>query len=198
MKKYLSICILLLVFASFAMAQLTLKKLESSQKVSLSIGSLIEIKLPTYTSRPECNCFVAYKGYLKQIDGDSATVVLTEMSRETVDDNKAAIQEKRLFQPANEATISRIPLSKVLAVNKYSESNIGLRNVGAVIFTISAMSNLFLSPAIGGTFSKTLRNFGYGGMALGISTLLLPTKKTYYFEQPNKMKKKKTLWKLGN
>jgi hypothetical protein len=148
MKKYLSTCIFLLLLTNYAMAQLTLRKLESSRKVYFPVGSLIEIKLPTYTSRPECNCFAAYKGYLQQIDKDSATLILTETSLQTVDDNKAAIQEKRLFQPANQATVSRISLSKVLAINEYSERNIGLRNVGAVFFTLSAMSNLILSYLI--------------------------------------------------
>ncbi len=198
MKKYILTCFLVVIFTHFATAQLTLRKLESSRKVSLPINSLIEIKFPTQTSRPDCDCFQSYKGYLKSVEADAVILVLTETNRQTGDNNKAAIQEKKIFTQPKDSALTRVPLSKVLAINRYSEMNQGLQNLGITVVTLSVLNNLFLVPYVAPNLRTSIRNVGYGGMAFGLLAALLPTKKIYFFEQPKKNRNKKTLWKLGN
>jgi hypothetical protein len=198
MKKYILTCLLFALFIAVATAQLTLKKMESSRKVSLPVDALIEIKLPTKSSRLDCNCFQSYKGYLKAVEADAVILVLTETNRETVEDNKAGIKEKSIFTQPKDSMQTRVPLSKVLAINRYSETNQNWQRMGGVVATLSVLNNLLLAPAIGGDFGTKMRNIGYGGMAFGLLTAFLPTKKIYYFEQQKKNKNKKSLWKLGN
>jgi hypothetical protein len=198
MKKHALTGLFIFFFSSFATAQLTLKKMESSRKTSLPIDGLIEIKLPTQSSRPDCNCFQSYTGYLKSVEDSVVNLVLIETNRETVDDSKSAIREKNILKQPKDAMLTRVPLSKVLAINRYSETNQNWQKLGGVVATLSVLNNLLLAPYVGGDFGTSMRNIGYGGMAFGLLTALLPTKKTFYFEQPRKNKNKKTLWKLGN
>lgn len=198
MKKYLSTILIIFLFSCFAMAQLTLKKMDCNCKITLPIDALIEIKLPTETSRPDCTCFEAYRGYLKKVETGAVVLMLTEKNRETVDNNGAAISEKQTFQPVNDATTMRIATDKLLTINKLSEMNYDWQKFGGVVLTLSILSNLFLAPYAAPNLETPIRNIGYGSMALGLATFLLPTKKTFYFEQPKKNKNKKTLWKLEN
>jgi hypothetical protein len=196
MKKYILTCFLTLSFIGFATAQLTIQKMESSRKITFPAGSLIEIKLPTKTSRTDCNCFESYKGYLQLVEKDAVEIILTEEKRESVDDNKAAFQEFKTYEGGKTPTLARVPLTNVLAINRYSENVEGLQKLGGVFLFLSIINNLFIAPHTSGDFGTVLRNIGYGGIAFGLTTFVIPTKRTYYIEQPKKQKK--TLWKLRN
>jgi hypothetical protein len=198
MKKHALIALFIFLFSNLATAQLTLKKMESNRKISLPIDALIEIKLPTKTSRPDCDCFQSYKGYLKSVEDSIVNLVLIETNRETADDSKSDIREKHIITQPKTPIMTRVPLSKVLAINRYSETTANLQQVGGIFLILSILSNLFLAPQISGEGGNIVKNVGYGTMAFGAATFLLPTKKTFYFEQPKKDKNKKTLWKLGN
>lgn len=196
MKKHVLTVLFLVIFTGFATAQLTLRQVENGHKKTLPIGALIEIKLPTKTSRPDCNCYEAYKGYFKKVEKDNIYLVLTNYTRETVDDNKAGLTEITTFQQPEDSSITRIPTAKILAINRYSESNAAFKNMGGILVTLATLSNLFLAPQLDADSGKKLRNGGYVVIGVGILTALLPTKKTFYFEQPKN--KKKMLWQLSN
>jgi hypothetical protein len=196
MKKYALTCLILCLLSSLAVAQLTLKKTENNRTIDLPLGSLIEVKFPTETRRPDCNCFETYKGYLRSVQTDSIGLVIIEKNRETIDDNKAAISDKFTFRHTQKAILSRIRTSNALVIHDYSLRNQDLKKVGGTFILLSIVSNLFFAPAVGGNFEKTLRNMGYGGMVFGAATFLLPTKRSFYLSQPKN--KKKTLWKLDN
>jgi hypothetical protein len=196
MKKYSLTCFLTLLYLGFATAQLTIQKMESSRKITFPAGSLIEIKLPTKTSRTDCNCFESYKGYLQLVEKDAVEIILTEEKRESVDDNKAAFQEVKTYESGKTPTLARVPLTNVLAINRFSENVEGLQKMGGFLLFLSVINNLFIAPHTSGDFGTVLRNIGYSGIAFGLTTFVIPTKRSYYIKQPKKQKK--TLWKLRN
>jgi hypothetical protein len=195
MKKHVLTLVFTATFIGFATAQLTLQKVGSNRQKVLSIGSLIEIKLPTKTSRPDCDCSHDYKGYLKKSDSNNVTLALTEETRITMNENNLGIYEKKTFKLDKDSTLTQIPLSKALAINRYSESAIASKKMGGILLFFAILSNLFLAPQLESS-EKGFRNGGYVVMGLSMATFLIPNKRTYYFEQPQK--KKKTMWKLGN
>ena len=196
MKKHLLTSIFVLIFTGYAMAQLTLQKVGSKKTKVIPIGTLIEVKLPTKTSRTDCDCYHSYRGYLKKVEADGVSMIIMEENHVTVDENNVGISELREFKHPKDSMVMRVPLTKTLAISRFSQNNVDFQNAGAFLFMLSAISNLFIAPHFNAEFSQPLRNFGYGGMALGLSTALLKNKKVYNFEQPKNSKK--TLWKLSN
>jgi hypothetical protein len=194
MKKYLLSCAFIGLSMSIAMAQLTLQKLGKNRKMTVPIGSLIEIKLPTETSRVDCNCFKSFEGKLQYANKDSAVVKVTKETREYFDANKSAIREVNIYSNIDETTEVSIPLSKALAINRLSRGG-GVQQAGILFTTLAVLSNLFLVPSISSFDGNAVRNGGYAVMGLGVAMALLPTHRVFYLQQPKKGKKK-TLWKL--
>ena len=196
MKKHLLTSVFILIFTGYAMAQLTLQKVGSKKIKVIPIGTLIEVKLPTKTSRADCDCYKAYQGHLKKVGDKTVSMILNYEITETVDENNVGIKEVKQFKQPKDSMVMQIPLTKTLAISRFSQSNVSYQNLGGVIFVLSAISNLFIAPHLDNPFGRSLRNIGYGGMALGLSTAFLKTKKVYNFEQPKNGNK--TLWKLSN
>lgn len=196
MKKHLLTFVFILVCISCTTAQLTLQKVGNKTKKVIPIGTLIEVKLPTKTSRPDCECFQSYTGELKKSSDNAVELVLTQQDRITVDENNVDINERKFFHYSKDSVITQIPLTKPLTITYFSKSNLAYRDLGGVLTLLAVASNLFIAPHFEPSISKPLRNIGYGAMALGISTALLKTKKVYHLQQPKSGKK--TLWKLNN
>jgi hypothetical protein len=194
MKKHVLACAFIVLSTSVVMAQLTLQKLGKNRKITVPIGALVEIKLPTETSRLDCNCFKSFKGYLEYADKDSATLRVMEETREYYDASKTPIREFNIYSNINESTTVSVPLSKALAINRFSNGN-GVRQAGILFATLAVLTNLFVVPYISGSDGIAVRNGGYAVMGVGVAMALLPTKKAFYLQQPKKGKKK-TLWKL--
>jgi hypothetical protein len=194
MKKHLLSCAFIGLSMSMAMAQLTLQKLGKNHKISVPIGSLIEIKLPTETSRLDCNCFKSFEGYLQYANKDSAVVNVTKEAREYIDANKASIREVNIYSNINESTLVSVPLSKALSISRLSKENT-IQQAGILFSALAIFSNLFIAPNLIGSDGNAVRNGGYAVMGLGVAMALLPTRRVFYLQQPKKGKKK-TLWKL--
>jgi hypothetical protein len=193
MKKHVLACAFIVLSMSVGMAQLTLQKLGKNRKITVPIGALVEIKLPTETSRLDCNCFKSFKGYLEYADKDSATLRVMEETREYYDASKTPIREFNIYSNINESTVVSVPLSKALAINRFSSGN-GVRQAGILFATLAVLTNIFVLP-LSGFDSDALRNSGYVVIGLGVGMALLPTQKAFYLQQPKKGKKK-TLWKM--
>jgi hypothetical protein len=198
MKKYAITAIVIAFSISSAVAQLILSKLESSRIVkNIAIGSTIEIKLSTETSRLDCNCFKAYKGSLLYADRDSAVVSVFEEIRQYIDIHNASIKELNIYSNIQDARIKSVNLAKVLSISRYRYNYQNTQNMGVLLTSLAVLSNLFIVPNIKKPNDRVVRNGGYAVIVTGIALVFLPKRKTYYFEQPKKSKKK-TLWKLGS
>jgi hypothetical protein len=193
MKKHAITAVLIAFSISSGMAQLMLSKLENRRIVkNIAIGSTIEIKLPTETSRLECNCFKAYKGSLVYADKDSAVVSVFEEIREYVDVHNASVREFNIYSNTQGSKLKSVPLAKVLSISRYRHNYQNTQNMGILLTSLAVLSNLFIVPNIK---DRVVRNGGYVAIGAGLALIFLPKRKTYYLEQPKKSKKK-TLWRL--
>ena len=196
MKKHLLTSVFILIFTGYAMAQLTLQKVGSKKIKVIPIGTLIEVKLPTKTSRADCDCYHSYRGYLKKVEADGVSMIIMNEYHVTVDDNNVGISEFKEFKQPKDSLVMRVPLTKPLAVSRFSEGTKSLQNLGGVLILVSALSNLFIAPHFKPELGKPLRNYGYGAMALGITTFFIKNPKVYHLQQPKNGNK--PLWKLTN
>ena len=196
MKKHLFTSVFILIFTGYAMAQLTLQKVGSKKTKVIPIGTLIEVKLPTKTSRPDCDCYHSYRGYLKKVETDGVSMIIMEENHVTVDENNVGISELREFKHPKDSMVMRVPLTKTLAISRFSEGTKSLQNLGGVVILLSIASNLFIAPHLKPELGTPLRNYGYGAMALGITTFFIKNPKVYHLQQPKNGNK--PLWKLNN
>ena len=196
MKKHVLTSAFILIYMGYAMAQLTLQKVGSKKTKVIPIGTLIEVKLPTKTSRTDCDCYHSYRGYLKKVEADGVSMIIMNEYHVTVDENNVGISEFKEFKHPKDSMVMRVPLTKTLAISRFSEGTKSLQNLGGVVLFLAAASNLFIAPHLKPELGTPLRNYGYGAMALSITTFFIKNPKIYHLQQPKSGNK--TLWKLNN
>ncbi len=194
MTKHVLTYAFLCFFTHFASAQLTLQQVDGTKKHVISGGTSIDMTFPIKTSGLPEKAAQIYKGRLKNADNRSIGVVMTYENRYYVDENGVTIQEYRNINPPDTPIIVQIPLTKMQSIVQRYPKNLKLSNAGGYLMLAAILSNIFIAPHLKEPHAKTVRNAGFVTMSIGLSCALIPTKKTYYLEQPKNGNKK--LWKI--
>jgi hypothetical protein len=196
MKKHAFTYFFLLIFSFSIHAQLTLQQVNGSKKHTIPVGTSIEMTFPSKTSGIPEAAFHRYQGKLKAVTDLGINVVMTYENRDFIDENEVKIREVKFINPPDTPLITQIPFKKMLSITEFYPKNRKLSNASFYVFAIAVLSNIFVAPHLKAPYNQTVRNAGYIVMGVGLAVAFVPTRHTYYLEQPKNGNKK--LWKLVN
>jgi hypothetical protein len=196
MKKHAITYFFLLIFSFSIHAQLTLQRVNGSKKHKIPVGTSIQMTFPNKISESPETAFHKYQGKLKTVTDLGINVVLTYENHDFVNENGVKIQEVKFINPPDTPLITQIPFKKMLSITEFYPKNRKLSNASFYVFALAVLSNIFVAPHLKAPYNQTVRNAGYVTMAVGLSAAFVPTRRTYYVEQPKNGNKK--LWKLVN
>ena len=196
MAKHAFTALFLFIFTGFTTAQLTLQQVNGTKKRVIPVGTSIDLTFPNKTSGQPHLAFHKYGGKLKNVTSNSIDLVLTYENAHFMNENGVKIQQYRYTKQPDTPMITQMPLNKLQSITVLKDKNRKISDASFFVFSLAVLSNIFIAPHLKAPYNKTVRNAGYVVMGVGLSVAFIPTRRTYYLEQPKDGSK--TLWKLVN
>lgn len=195
MKK--STLTLLLSFLTLAAsAQLTLQRVVSDRQKTFRAGARIQVKLPTPTQRADCDCYHSYEGKLVSANKDSVTLIVDKEEQRFVDPNNVSlrIESQYGFKGTKATPTTSIPMAEAVSIQHIHKSD-GKTTIGGMLMFLSIAHGLITAPLLAKKNRSASDVVTVGAFGVGLSMLLLPKSKTYYFKQ--KGEKIRSLWRIA-
>jgi hypothetical protein len=195
MKKS-TLTLLLSFFTLAASAQLTLQRVVNTQQKTFRAGTRIQVTLPTPTQRPDCDCYHTYEGKLVSANKDSISLIIDKEEQRFVDQQNIGQKTKTqyIFDGAKARPTTSIPLAEAISI-QHIHKNDGKTTIGGLLIFLSVAHALITAPLLVKKNRSTSDIITASAFGVGLTMVLLPKGKTYYFKQ--KGDKIRSLWKVG-
>lgn len=195
MKKS-TLTLLLSILSLAASAQLTLQRVVSDHQKTFRAGTRIQIKLPTPTQRADCDCYHSYAGKLVSANKDSITLIVDKEEQRFVDQHNIGRKTKTqyMFDGAKAKPTTSIPMAEAVSI-QHIHKNDGKTTVGGLLMFLSVAHALITAPLLVKKNRSASDIVTAGAFGVGLTMVLLPKSKTYYFKQ--KGDKIRSLWRIS-
>lgn len=197
MKFQLSIKLSL--FAAFlalpfhSTAQLRLQSVSGKKTAEIPIGATVGIKLPAPGEQgSDCECSWYYKGILKSTEAGKARLLVQE---ETLVYQETSGMYKRVqtrYSYPKQEIYTDVDVTPALSVTRHSNGGDIRKGFGALIIGAALLQSLAISPFLSEKSRDVSDKIVWGGVGVGLTMILLPSRKTWHIQQPRG--KDKPLW----
>lgn len=175
-------------------AQLRLQSVSGKKTAQIAVGATVEIKLPAPgEAHGDCDCYWSYMGILKGHEAGKAKLLVHEETLLYQDANGVYKKVETKYSYTQKDLYTDIDLAPVLSLTKYSTASHGFKGFGALIMGLSLLQSFAVSPFLSDKARDVSDKIVWGGVGVGLTMMIWPSKKTWHLQQPEG--KNKRLWK---
>ncbi len=175
-------------------AQLRLQSLSGKKTAEIPIGALVGIKLPAPGEKEEgCECYWSYKGILKSTEAGKAKLLVYEETLIYQEANGVYKGVETSYSYPRKEIYTDIDVTPALSLTKYSDPSDARKSIGALITGLALLQSFAVSPFLSDKARDVSDKVVWGGVGVGLTMMIWPSKKTWHLQQPEG--KNKRLWK---
>lgn len=176
-------------------AQLRLQSISGKKTAEIPLGSTIELKLPAPGEAGDpCEYYWSYNGVLKGTESGKAKLLVHEETLMYQETNGLVKKVNTNYAYPQKEIYTDIDLAPAFSVTKYSKSGDARKGFGALIIGAALLHSVAISPFLSDKARDVSDKIVWGGVGVGVTLILLPSKKTWYLQQPTG--KNKRLWQF--
>lgn len=185
----------LLSLPGFAAAQLRLQSLSGKKTAEIPIGAMVGIKLPAPGEKEEdCECYWSYKGILKSTEAGKAKLLVYEETLIYQETNGVYKGVETSYSYPRKEIYTDIDVTPALSLTKYSDPSDARKSIGALIMGLALLQSFAVSPFLSDKARDVSDKVVWGGVGVGLTMMIWPSKKTWHLQQPEG--KNKRLWRF--
>lgn len=197
----IQLAINLCLFATFfglsgpVAAQLRLQSVSGKKTAEIPIGATVGLKLPAPGEQDDpCEYYWLYTGVLKGREAGKIKLLVQEETLLFQDANGVFKKVQTNYSYTQKELYTDIDTDQIFSMTKYAGAGDARKGIGALIIGLSLLQSFAISPFLSDKARDTSDKIVWGGVGVGLTMILLPSKKTWYMQQPEG--KRKTLWRL--
>jgi hypothetical protein len=176
-------------------AQLRLQSVSGKKTAEIPIGATIGLKQPPPgQQQSDCECYWSYKGIFKGMEAGKVKLLVQEETLIYLEGNGMYKKVQTRYSYTKREMYTDVDAGTALSVTKYSDPGDAWKGFGAIIIGLSLLQSFAISPFLSYKARDTSDKIVWGGIGVGLTMILLPSKKTWHLQQPTG--KNKRLWRL--